>query len=267
MKLTGSKVNISIKEIAFYLYFLLLSPPSRKAFLTAFTVWQTRCRSALTFVSCAYLNDAPNGEFGFWPYTEKFSAKILSCHGLTTEIYSKSLNVKRKEIWSSRGRCVQCDARFWPSMCFSGNLELLFEPYCVTSYHKVSASNFFISVEQTKMRQAESFWNGKPSTYIDKSQETSQQRLPLKIDFKYAVGSRTGAMLSLPLQTSYLLVEDKIEKFKGEIWFLRNDFYAIYEVISIIHESFQRYALKLFSSNKISWAIDWVLRSWGKRTS
>lgn len=67
-------------------------------------------------------------------------------------------------------------------------------------------------------------------------------------------------MLSLPLKTSHLLVEDKIEKFKDEIWFLWNDFYAIYEAISIIRESFKRYVLKLFYSNKILWAFEEVSR-------
>lgn len=63
MKLTGSKVNISIKEIAFYLYFLLLSPPISRSTLTAFCDGQTRCWPALTFVSCAHF-------VSFWPYTE-----------------------------------------------------------------------------------------------------------------------------------------------------------------------------------------------------
>lgn len=67
-------------------------------------------------------------------------------------------------------------------------------------------------------------------------------------------------MLSLPLKTSHLLVEDKIEKFKDEIWFLWNDFYAIYVVISIIRESFKRYPLKLFYSNKILKAFEEVSR-------
>lgn len=181
MKLTGSKVNISIKEIAFYLHFLLLSPPSQEAFWQRFAL--AKHAAGPLWRSLAVHTRTKNSAFDLIP-------KIPSCHGLTTEIYSKSLNVKRKEIWSSRGRCLQCDARFWPAMCFSGNFELLFEPCCVTSYHKVSASNFFITVEQTETRQAESFWNGKPSTYIDKSQETSQQRLPLKIDFKYSVRIR-----------------------------------------------------------------------------